>query len=607
MALVSNALRVAILQSSLDEVRRLIDQASHCLDDLNEHGDSVLILAASCGHAEIVRHLLYSGAKVNLSGRNNWTPLHHACHVGSLEAVQYLIAAHADPVLETDQNESAMDVALSACKARGHDGAARLLGDLNRAPKLCSDVICAGNNAGAVLGFDQIRKQYLVARLDGSCVIRADPTSLTFRQWDWVVLKETSSHSAAQGARGTTMQAWPITSRQVSSSNARFDRTIDPVRCCSAARPSGGLPDTSLCVRHLLFHRATPHHCRRAHARESFRARGPMVDSHAPFSTTVLERESYQHKVSMFLQRAADRENSPLHAAAAMGHVALVRRLLANGVPVDVTTASGMETALHLAAGSGVIATTSLLLSASAAVNACNLDGDRPLHVAAWAGDDRTLQALLEGHADVNASGHLGERSITTAAIRSQVEAVRLLLEYDADVGLSDDLGRAPLEAAKQHGAPMKITRLLIPIGEPLPNASDSKHVHDGGSSSSSQSQTHRNLVSSGIVSGDSMASLAALPTKWQDRARALLPHSRRVLILGDSPECVPGGAILMEAMSTNLASDLLDKWRQACATFTEGSGAAMLQVPAALGRAQCMTLRHGVNTNGTVNNDTVI
>ena len=103
------------------------------------------------------------------------------------------------------------------------------------------------------------------------------------------------------------------------------------------------------------------------------------------------------------------------------------------------------------------------------------------------------------------------------------------------------------------------------------------------------------------------MASLAALPTKWQDRARALLPHSRRVLILGDSPECVPGGAILMEAMSTNLASDLLDKWRQACATFTEGSGAAMLQVPAALGRAQCMTLRHGVNTNGTVNNDTVI
>mgnify|MGYP006158891007 CR=1 FL=1 len=61
-----------------------------------------------------------------------------------------------------------------------------------------------------------------------------------------------------------------------------------------------------------------------------------------------------------------------------------------------------------------------------------------------------------------------------------------------------------------------------------------------------------------------------------------------------------------MEAMSTNLGSDQLEKWRQAIATLHEPSGASMLRAPAALSRGACAALRKGVDTRGTVTQDTV-
>ena len=54
------------------------------------------------------------------------------------------------------------------------------------------------------------------------------------------------------------------------------------------------------------------------------------------------------------------------------------------GVRVDATTPSGGETALHLAAGSGVAPSVAVLLHAGARVDLPNADGDLPLHHAAW-------------------------------------------------------------------------------------------------------------------------------------------------------------------------------------------------------------------------------
>ena len=54
-------------------------------------------------------------------------------------------------------------------------------------------------------------------------------------------------------------------------------------------------------------------------------------------------------------QKMIERECSPLHAAAAMGQLALARRLLMSGADVNRATDTGGETPLHIAAEAGVL------------------------------------------------------------------------------------------------------------------------------------------------------------------------------------------------------------------------------------------------------------
>ncbi len=86
---------------------------------------------------------------------------------------------------------------------------------------------------------------------------------------------------------------------------------------------------------------------------------------------------------------------TPLHYAASMGDVELVRALLAAGAVVDARTARG-QTALWLACNRGAYAVAPELLAAGANPNARCVEGYSPL--GRVLGSDPALMQLLRSH-----------------------------------------------------------------------------------------------------------------------------------------------------------------------------------------------------------------
>lgn len=522
-----SGLHLAAFEGRLADVRRLVSQDPHGINERTDRGDTPLHLAAA-HHPTVVSFLLSHHADPNLADGDQCTPLHVACRSPSLECVQLLIGGRAEPNAVSVQGETCLDAAED--RRQVDSSPARLLHDLSLAPLLCAEVsIVDGPHAGAdgvVFGFDQLtrhgRQEYLVALLDGSVVARAGAASLErrgrecspARHGGWAFVSALSASCAPMAHDTPSMPPSSGVDRasQEAVPQASSWRLLEPlVAALSFTHERRGL---GMSAGHC-------HGCARTRLRSSFRVhrRAPTPPSGGASGS------AYHHAVSKFLQRAWDRERSPLHAAAAMGHVALVRRLLASGVAVDASTGSGAETALHLAAGSGVSATVAVLLDAGACINAANLDGDSPLHVAAWEGDQATLQLLIERGAAIDAPGHAGERPITVAAMRSQVEAVRLLLSYDADVNAADERGTPPALAATRHGAPRSILRLLD---------------YDSTDDPDRAAERRRAGAAAHVRAAETADGMAALTECWQKRGRELQPHSRRLLLHGEDAAGVP-------------------------------------------------------------------
>jgi ankyrin repeat protein len=130
---IGSCLEYAIYHSPLGFVRELLEIGA----DPNPPGHTgfpPLIAALSCARAvpgaeqrsdvvDLVRLLIAHGADPNQRGINDYTPLHMAVSVGSVEAIDALLEAGADPSLRTriDECETAREMADRA----GHHDIAR--------------------------------------------------------------------------------------------------------------------------------------------------------------------------------------------------------------------------------------------------------------------------------------------------------------------------------------------------------------------------------------------------------------------------------------------------------------------------------------------------
>jgi uncharacterized protein len=122
-------LEYAIYWSPIAFISTLLDAGS----DPNYHdqgGFPAIIAALSTDRAdrlEIVRILIDGGADPNMRGVNDWTPLHYAVAIRSVDAIRLLLAAGGDPSLETRIDD--YTTALEEADRAGFETGASLLRD----------------------------------------------------------------------------------------------------------------------------------------------------------------------------------------------------------------------------------------------------------------------------------------------------------------------------------------------------------------------------------------------------------------------------------------------------------------------------------------------
>lgn len=141
---------------------------------------------------------------------------------------------------------------------------------------------------------------------------------------------------------------------------------------------------------------------------------------------------------------------SDLAAAASVGDLDAVERLLALGLPLDGEDAQG-ATALIRAAGSGHAALVVRLLELGADPAHAAHSGIHCLAAAVSAQREAVVRTLLNHGiaADTRMAG--GGTALTVAAALGQPRIAEALLEAGADPNAADDLGTAPLHAAAQY------------------------------------------------------------------------------------------------------------------------------------------------------------
>jgi len=105
---------------------------------------------------------------------------------------------------------------------------------------------------------------------------------------------------------------------------------------------------------------------------------------------------------------------TPMHTAAAQGHVPVLRALLAQGAAADMPDLRGV-TPLINAAYYGQLEAARLLVERGADVNATNADGTTVLMSSVYGGQDAVVRLLLARGADPRRGNAMGQTAIEIA------------------------------------------------------------------------------------------------------------------------------------------------------------------------------------------------
>ncbi|KAF1770188.1 hypothetical protein GCK72_002006 [Caenorhabditis remanei] len=134
------------------------------------------------------------------------------------------------------------------------------------------------------------------------------------------------------------------------------------------------------------------------------------------------------------------REETPLHVAAARGHVDCVQSLLDANSPLDAVEQDG-KTALIIALENGSVDIASILITNGCDINHADNHGDTALHVAAKHGLLQAVQTLCHCAVHVDAVNANQKTALHLAAHYGHVDIIRILLLARADVTLRGDDG----------------------------------------------------------------------------------------------------------------------------------------------------------------------
>ena len=446
----------------------------------NRSGSTPLIIAASAGFVDGVRILLTEGASVNDADFEGHTALHIATAYNFGAVVDVLLAHNASPDIPDGEGKTPLHAAASYClqsptainpnarrtdKSHDHNCTA-----LDNSP---------GNGHNAIFSAllkDSSRPDmrdnsgntplHLAAR-DGYqkavCQLLAVTAELDITNHDG----QTPLHLAAAGGHGAVIR---MLQKHGFQPDCKDNKGNTPLHL--AAR-SGRFE----AVREMLTHESCDHGC----------AVLDNVPGHSPIFSVPLKHSSLpdmcNNKGDTPLHLAAadghleavcqllavtvepDRANhngrSPLHVAAAAGHSTVISVLLKHGLQPDCKDNKD-NTPLHLAVKSRRFGAVQEMLAAPLRVNAINFHGHTPLHLAIREGRVEMAKALLINGADPNTRstryGSHGSTALNYATCWNRSECIDLLLANGARTDIKDNLGFTPLAREKDKAIINKLT-----------------------------------------------------------------------------------------------------------------------------------------------------
>jgi len=157
------------------------------------------------------------------------------------------------------------------------------------------------------------------------------------------------------------------------------------------------------------------------------------------------------------------KKNRTLREAVEKTDVKQVKLLITEGADVNAKYPGG-ETALQLAAITGIAESAKLLLEAGSDISAKNNSGQTALHLAARWDDGNIVELLLNKSADINARDEeFGFTALHYAAQFGNRNTARILIARDASINAKDKQGRTPLYIAVNHD--YRVAELLINKG----------------------------------------------------------------------------------------------------------------------------------------------
>jgi ankyrin repeat protein len=163
-----------------------------------------------------------------------------------------------------------------------------------------------------------------------------------------------------------------------------------------------------------------------------------------------------------------DQRPSGLVSAAARGDVGSVRRLLADGAPVNTRDRDG-RTAVTAAALGDHVDVVRVLIDAGADVDLQDAERNNPLLVCGVTGNVAMLREVLRADPDVRLTNRFGGTALIPASERGHVDMVRALLRTGIDVDHVNRLGWTALLEAVILGdggpAHRQIVQLLVDAG----------------------------------------------------------------------------------------------------------------------------------------------
>jgi ankyrin repeat protein len=154
---------------------------------------------------------------------------------------------------------------------------------------------------------------------------------------------------------------------------------------------------------------------------------------------------------------------SSLHREIFGGHHAVVKLLLEHQADVNIQADETCETPLLLAARTGELEVSRLLLKHGADVTSRNYLGWSSLHLASYHGHLGIVEDLLVHGADVNAQNHLLWTPLHVASYSGHLETVQMLVRHGATLDKTIDQ-ETPLHIASRLGN-LEIARFLIVQG----------------------------------------------------------------------------------------------------------------------------------------------